>query len=259
LTKALPVPKVEEFKPPDVKVSPQPKLITESARDNLRPPEPPEEVKTNVFSAAESSAQPPVNLPARQVQTGGFGDPNGIRQDTRPAKEVNIGALGSFDLPAAAGGGNGSGGAKGVSGVVASAGFGSGIATSSSPAGSGGKGAVQSGVFADAAAAPAGGNPSGERKRQAEAAQTAVEITYKPRPDYTAEARQAKIEGDVLLRVLFSAAGQVKVIGVLRGLGHGLDETAVRAAEQIKFKPAVREGSAVDSTATIRILFQLAY
>ena len=60
-------------------------------------------------------------------------------------------------------------------------------------------------------------------------------------------------------RVLFSADGHVKVLGVSKGLGHGLDENALRAAEQIRFKPAAREGTPVDSTATVHIVFQLAY
>jgi TonB family protein len=43
------------------------------------------------------------------------------------------------------------------------------------------------------------------------------------------------------------------------GLGHGLDESAVHAAQQIKFKPAKRDGEAVDFPARIRIQFRLAY
>jgi len=44
----------------------------------------------------------------------------------------------------------------------------------------------------------------------------------------------------------------------LQGLGYGLDEQAVKAAEQIKFKPALHEGRPVDSTAVVHIVFQLA-
>jgi len=67
------------------------------------------------------------------------------------------------------------------------------------------------------------------------------------------------LEGEILLRVLFTAAGEVRVLDVVRGLGHGLDETAARAAQQIKFRPAQRDGQPVDSTATVHIVFQLAY
>lgn len=67
-----------------------------------------------------------------------------------------------------------------------------------------------------------------------------------------------KLEGEVLLEVVFSASGHIEVKRVVRGLGHGLDEAAIRAAEQIKFKPATRGGAPVDSTATLHIVFQLA-
>jgi hypothetical protein len=49
------------------------------------------------------------------------------------------------------------------------------------------------------------------------------------------------------------------VLGIVRGLGHGLDESATAAAEAIRFVPAERAGIAADSTAIVRILFQLAY
>jgi TonB family protein len=85
-----------------------------------------------------------------------------------------------------------------------------------------------------------------------------VEITFKPRPVYTDEGRQLKIEGEVLLEVVFSANGQIRVVRVVRGLGHGLDESAVRAAEKIQFKPALRDGQPADSQAVLHIEFQLA-
>jgi TonB family protein len=50
----------------------------------------------------------------------------------------------------------------------------------------------------------------------------------------------------------------VRVINVIQGLGHGLDNNAIRAAQQIRFKPAQRDGQPVDSTATVHIVFQLA-
>jgi TonB family protein len=45
---------------------------------------------------------------------------------------------------------------------------------------------------------------------------------------------------------------------VVRSLGHGLDEEARRVAEQIRFRPATRNGRAIDATTTITISFQLA-
>lgn len=86
-----------------------------------------------------------------------------------------------------------------------------------------------------------------------------VEILSKPRPAYTEEARRQRIEGEVLLEIQFAASGQVRVLGTVRGLGLGLDENAIAAAEAIRFRPAERAGIAMDSTAIVHIVFQLAF
>jgi TonB family protein len=211
----------------------------------------PKVVVTNTFSTG-SSAMPTTNRPATQVQTGGFGDPNGVPARPTDGHAVNINAFGSWDLPSGPGRGNGLGGARGVPGVVASAGFGNGVAVGS-PKGGGG-GTVRQAGFGDANAVT-----TPQRKVAPEQPPTTpVEIVQKPKPDYSAEGRALKIEGEVRLDVLFTASGQVRVIRVVQGLGHGLDEQAVRAAEKIKFKPAQRQGQPVDSTATLHIIFQLA-
>jgi TonB family protein len=67
------------------------------------------------------------------------------------------------------------------------------------------------------------------------------------------------VEGEVVLDVLFAAAGTVRVLRVVQGLGHGLDEAAIEAAARISFRPARRDGVPVDHTATVRVVFQLAY
>ena len=84
-----------------------------------------------------------------------------------------------------------------------------------------------------------------------------VEILDKPRPVYTAEARAQKIEGDVLLDVIFTAGGEVRVLDVKRGLGHGLDENAIDAARHIRFHPATDGGKPVDQRAVVHIIFQI--
>lgn len=86
-----------------------------------------------------------------------------------------------------------------------------------------------------------------------------MEIISKPNPVYTQEARQLKLEGEVLLEVNFGANGQLHVIRVVRGLGHGLDESALAAANMMRFKPALRNGTPVDSTAVVHVVFRLAY
>ena len=214
---------------------------------------PKQAVKTNVFSTG-SSAAPTVALKPSQVQTGGFGDPNGIPAKADQGKAVNIAARGSFDLPSGPGYGNGTGGAKGVPGVVVSSGFGNGTATADNrprPTA-----AVQAGGFASADV-PA---PPTVRSHPAEAVARAVpaEILSKPTPVYTQEARSLRIQGEVLLEVVLEASGNLHVVRIVRGLGHGLDDNAVKAAEQIHFKPAMRDGQPTDSTVVLHIIFQLA-
>ena len=85
-----------------------------------------------------------------------------------------------------------------------------------------------------------------------------MEIQFKPRPIYTEEARKLHVEGEVLLEVMFGAAGDIRVQRIVRGLGHGLDESAQRAAQQVRFSPAKRDGRPYDSIATVHIVFQLA-
>jgi len=208
-------------------------------------------VATNTFSTG-SSAMATTNRPATQVQTGGFGDPNGVPAREGNGRAVNINAFGAWDLPSGPGHGNGTGGVNGVPGVVASAGFGSGVAIA--PKGGGPSGNVQPAGFANSVAP----EPQPRKVAAKEQPTTPVEILAKPKPNYTEEGRKLKIEGEVRLEVQFTASGEVHVIRILQGLGHGLDEQAVRAAEQIKFKPAQREGKPVDSNASLHIIFQLA-
>ena len=90
-------------------------------------------------------------------------------------------------------------------------------------------------------------------------ATTPVEIIFKPNPVYTDEARNLNLQGEVLLEVLFGANGQLHVNRVVRGMGHGLDEAAIAAANKMRFKPALRNNQPVDSTAIVHVVFQLAY
>jgi TonB family protein len=215
---------------------------------------PKQAVKTNVFSTG-SSATPTIARAPSQVQTGGFGDPNGIPAKPGQDKAVNIAALGSFDLPPGPGSGNGAGRAKGVSGVIASTGFGNGTATGNSQ-GRLSTRAVQSSGFAssDVPAAPT------VKSRPAESVSRVVpaEILSKPTPAYSQEAKSLRIEGEVQLEVILGASGNLRVLRVVRGLGHGLDDNAVKAAERIQFKPAMRDGQPADSTVVLHIIFQLA-
>jgi TonB family protein len=135
--------------------------------------------------------------------------------------------------------------------LVASAGFGNSAAEPTVKAG----GDVRPGGF-DAVRPSA--LPAPRLTPQRDRVDVPVEILFKPVPVYTDEARGLKLEGDVLLEVEFCATGAVSVLQVVRGLGHGLDESATRAAAQIRFKPAQSGGRAISFRTTVHIVFRLA-
>lgn len=76
-------------------------------------------------------------------------------------------------------------------------------------------------------------------------------------PHYTEEARTHKIQGVVLMRVLVGEDGQVKQVSIVRGLPDGLDEQAVAAARQLRFKPAMKNGQAVSHWVPLQLEFKL--
>jgi TonB family protein len=186
----------------------------------LQPAAPKEEVKVAAPSPA-SPAPVTVAAPLNNVQTGGFGNPNGLPGPENPNRAANINRAGSPLLPGGPGFGNGTGGARGIRGVAA----------------------------ADA---------SNKNGLAAGGVNTHVDILDKPNPVYSTEARTLRIEGDVVLEVVFLASGQMQVSRVVSGLGHGLDEAAIQAAKQIRFRPAKRDGQPVDTPARVRIGFRLA-
>jgi len=249
-----PKPQPQEIEPPKVAMNnfaPAVLKQTSGARPVL--------IHTGDFQG--SSVAPTVNAPIEKVQTGGFGDPNGLKPsaNSKPNGKLIASAAGSFDMPVGPGQGNGSGGAKGIKGTVASADFGNGVATAGRGDGrSSGRGSagVQSSGFGSQEIAQ--NTPHVQRVDSGPPA-TLVEITYKPNPVYTNEARNLKLEGEVLLEVEFAANGQLHVNRVVQGLGHGLDEAAIAAANKMRFKPASRNGQAMDSTAIVHVVFQLAY
>jgi TonB family protein len=229
-----------------------PKLEVKFKAPELAPPPSAMPARIVYTGAFGSSAPATVVAPIQKVQTGGFGDPSGLKGQGKDNAHLTSAKLGSFDLPEGQGYGNGAGGARGIKGTVASAGFGNGIAQADNRNHSA---SVQTAGFGSQELAH-----NGPKIAQADGpAITQVEIISKPNPVYTQEARQLKLEGEVLLEVLFSANGQVHVNRVVRGLGHGLDEAAIKAASQMRFKPAQRVGSPVDSTAIVHVVFQLAY
>jgi TonB family protein len=247
-----PKPQPQEVEPPKVAMNnfaPAMLKVSSGARPVL--------IHTGEFQG--SSVTPTVNAPIEKVQTGGFGDPNGLKpsEHSKPNGKLIASTAGAFDMPVGPGQGNGSGGAKGIKGTVASADFGTGVATGGQGDGRrSGRGSVQTSGFGTQEVAQ---NTPHVQRLDAGLPTTSVEITFKPNPVYTDEARNLRLEGEVLLEVQFLATGQLHVNRVVRGLGHGLDEAAIAAANKMRFKAALRNGQAVDSTAIVHVVFQLAY
>src|SRR3989475_1364256 len=200
-----------------------------------QPKRPKEDVKVGNLGSG-SAAPATVVAPVNKVQTGGFGDPNGLPGKGDPNKATNVNRLGSPALPGGPGYGNGTGGDKGIRGTVASTGFGNGTANPPPPVR---RGTVQSTGFADQTVAT---DAPKKKAASGESATTPVNILDKPRPEYTAEGRRLRIEGDVVLDMVFLANGTIQVNRVISGLGRGLDDAAMHAAQQINVKPAKPDG-----------------
>lgn len=207
-------------------VTPQVRKVIEHKLSEPEPaaPAPKLDAKLPVMPAAATS---------QVVAVGTFSHESPVTAPVaRLAASVQPGGFGN-----AAGNGSGNGHGTGTTNpnVVMSSGFGNGAIEAVSAAGTHPKAASR--------------RPSGDN--------APVQITFKPKPDYTDEGRKEKVNGEVRLEVLFKSDGRVHVLRVLQGLGHGLDEQAVKAAEQIKFKPALQEGQPIDSMALVHIIFEL--
>jgi TonB family protein len=75
-------------------------------------------------------------------------------------------------------------------------------------------------------------------------------IIDSPAALYTDEARAEKVSGEVRLRLVLAADGTVRNVFPIKSSSHGLTESAMEAARQIKFQPAVRNGQPSSQFAT---------
>jgi TonB family protein len=245
-----PKPRPVELRNPEVPKVEQALLVPKLNVPDSEPVRP-REVKTGVLGDSPAG--------------GGLGDPHGLPGTADPSKAVNIAHIGAFDSTIGPGNGSGAGnntgvggnGGKGNGNGVAGSGFGNGVAIAAGKSGQTPR-AVQAGGFQSAEIIPPSAITAA-KPADAPPPTQAVAILSKPNPVYTTEARKLGIEGEVLVDVIFLANGQIKVEGVSKGLGHGLDEAAIRATQQIRFRPAVQDGHAVDFPATVHIVFQIAF
>jgi len=192
---------------------------------------------------AAAALERPIDTPViqRPLETGLFERTNSART-SEAAAAVTTGGFGNAASQR---------GTVNGSGLVSTGGFSNGARTARRAANESGE--VQTAGFDQRASAPAQPLVPAASKP----IERPVEIVFKPTPEYTDEARNARIEGTVSLELEFTAAGDVRVLRVVRGLGHGLDEAAQRAALRIRFKPAQADNRPVDSRATVHITFRL--
>jgi TonB family protein len=86
---------------------------------------------------------------------------------------------------------------------------------------------------------------------------TGPTIVFRVDPEYSEEARKARYEGTVVLEAVVRKDGRIDVLHLVRSLGFGLDENAIRALKQWRFRPATQNGVPVDSTLNIEVRFNL--
>jgi TonB family protein len=223
---------------PAIVLAPQPKAALTAAAPAQAPQE---HVSTKAVHMGETFGVMPNPNAQRPATVAAIGNPYGGMNGAVTAPRGVVGSTGI-------GNGTKAGSNAGVVGRVASAGIPgetAGNASANGKVASAGIPAMQKQVAT--AAVP-----------DAVPHYTQLEVLSKPPVQYTPEARQLRVQGDVVLRVTFTASGQVIIQGIVHGLGHGLDEEARKVAQQIRFRPATRNGQPVDLTTNITITFQLA-
>lgn len=86
---------------------------------------------------------------------------------------------------------------------------------------------------------------------------SAPQLVFKVDPEYSEQARKSKFQGVVLLSLVVQKDGTVRDIRVVRALGLGLDEKAVEAVRQWRFRPGEKAGVPVDVSAQVEVIFRL--
>jgi TonB family protein len=233
-----PEPKIVRLEKPKIKV---PKI---EARPETKLPVIKEAMALPKFAAAKPAVALAVQPKPALVH---LGDLNGVTPNPNAIRPATVAALGNPY-------GDMQGSATAPRGIVGSAGFGDG--NRSGTGGNGGAGGRGRVAAAGIPGLTSAGSPSITVSEQAKT--TPPVLISHSQPEYTSEARQLKIEGNVILRVTITTSGQMVVHSVIRGLGHGLDDAAMRSAPTYKFQPATKDGQPVEYTTNIIIKFQTA-
>jgi protein TonB len=121
--------------------------------------------------------------------------------------------------------------------------------------GSGGGGGIGSG--GGGGVGPGSGGGTGGGPYHPGGGISTPKIIYSVDPEFSDEARRAKYQGIVVISLIVDAQGNPQHVRVIRNLGMGLDEKAVEAVKQYKFKPALMQGKPVPVEINIEVNFQL--
>ena len=101
-----------------------------------------------------------------------------------------------------------------------------------------------------------GGNTGGGLKRIGGGVSAPV-LLYSVEPEFSEEARRAKVAGNVIVNIWVDAQGNPSHARVVKGVGMGLDEKAVAAVKQYRFKPAMEGGKPVMVEMNVEVTFQI--
>src|SRR5882672_801823 len=82
-------------------------------------------------------------------------------------------------------------------------------------------------------------------------------ILYREKAKYTEIARINRVQGTVILQVVFDVSGELHAIRVIRGLPDGLTHKATEAARKIRFNPAIKNGEPVSVRGSLEYSFNL--
>lgn len=251
-------------KPPQVKMTQPVPVVLPAPPKLVQPPPAP-----RVVNLAQAMPASVVNNSAHPAAVSLGQQNNPIAPSNRPAASaINLGRAGMAGMPASNTGmgspskvvnlGSGSAGSQNMNGrdnaANAVKGVKLGVTNGTGPMNAPGR--VAGPVNLGQNVPPPMPKPAGPAPT---AVRSGPKVLFKPRPEYTAEAINLHLEGVVSVRLRVAASGAVQVLGVTSGLGHGLDDSAVRAVQGTRFQPATdSSGRPIDWEGVVNIAFQLA-
>lgn len=104
---------------------------------------------------------------------------------------------------------------------------------------------------------PGSGGNTGGGPRRIGGGVSAPQLIYSVEPEFSEEARKAKVAGNVLVNLWVDQNGNPSHVHVIRGVGMGLDEKAVEAVRQYRFRPALESGKPVLVELNVEVNFQI--